>query len=180
MLVIGEPGIGKTRLAQEIAGGALAAGHAVAWGRCVEADGAPPYWPWLQILRTLGLDTDALSTTVESPEERFSRYDEVTTAIAGTGTERATVIVIDDAHWANEPSLLLLRHVASRVAELRLLRDRRRPVARAALPILRPIAGNRRAETGRPHRTQHPGRDRHNAPPLSRRQCSPRGGQLQR
>jgi DNA-binding CsgD family transcriptional regulator len=121
MLVVGEPGIGKTRLAQEIAGGALAAGHAVAWGRCVEADGAPPYWPWLQILRTLGLDTDVLSTTVESPGERFSRYDDVTTAIAGTGTERATVIVIDDAHWADEPSLLLLRHIASRVADLPLL-----------------------------------------------------------
>ena len=42
----------------------------------------------------------------------------MTTAIAETGTERATVIVIDDAHWADEPSLLLLRHVASRVADL--------------------------------------------------------------
>jgi DNA-binding CsgD family transcriptional regulator len=121
VLVVGEPGIGKTRLAQEIAGRALAAGHAVAWGRCVEADGAPPYWPWLQILRTLGLDTDALTATIESPEERFSRYDDVTTAIAGTGTERPTVVVIDDAHWADEPSLLLLRHVANRVADLPLV-----------------------------------------------------------
>ena len=46
VLIVGEPGIGKTRLAQEIAGRALAAGHAVAWGCCVEADGAPPYCPW--------------------------------------------------------------------------------------------------------------------------------------
>jgi DNA-binding CsgD family transcriptional regulator len=121
VLVVGEPGIGKTRLAQEIAGRALAAGHAVAWGRCVEADGAPPYWPWLQILRTLGLNTDALTATIESPEERFSRYEDVTTALAGTGTARPTVIVIDDAHWADEPSLLLLRHVANRVADLPLL-----------------------------------------------------------
>ncbi len=121
VLVLGEPGIGKTRLAQEIAGRALAASHAVAWGRCVESDGAPPYWPWLQILRTLGLQTDALTATIESPEERFSRYDDVTTAIAGTGTERPTVIVIDDAHWADKPSLLLLRHVANRVADLPLV-----------------------------------------------------------
>lgn len=121
VLLVGEPGIGKTRLAQELAGHALAAGHAVAWGRCVEADGAPPYWPWLQILRTLGLDTDALSAAVESPEERFSRYDDTTTAIAGTGSEHATVIVLDDVHWADAPSLLLLRHVANRLADLPLL-----------------------------------------------------------
>ena len=121
VLVVGEPGIGKTRLAQEIAGRALAAGHAVAWGRCVEADGAPPYWPWLQILRTLGLHTDTLLATIESPEERFSRYEDVTSAIAETGTERPTVVVIDDAHWADEPSLLLLRHVANRVADLPLV-----------------------------------------------------------
>jgi DNA-binding CsgD family transcriptional regulator len=122
LLLVGEPGIGKTRLAQELAGRALVAGHAVAWGRCVEEDGAPPYWPWLQILRTLGVDAaHALATTIESPEERFSRYDEVTTAIAGTGSEHSTVIVIDDAHWADESSVQLLRHVANRVADLPLL-----------------------------------------------------------
>lgn len=121
VLVLGEPGIGKTRLAQEISGRALAAGRAVAWGRCVEADGAPAYWPWLQILRTLGLGTDVLTARIESPEQRFSRYDDVTTAIAGTATERPTVLVLDDVHWADEPSLLLLRHVANRVADLPLV-----------------------------------------------------------
>ena len=121
ILLVGEPGIGKTRLAQEAAGRALAAGHAVAWGRCVQGDGAPAYWPWLQILRTLDLDADALTAAIESPEERFSRYEDVATGIAATGGERPTVIVIDDAHWADESSLLLLRHVAHRVADLPLL-----------------------------------------------------------
>jgi len=41
VLCAGEPGIGKTRLAQELAGLAAAQGTAVAWGRCVEVEGAP-------------------------------------------------------------------------------------------------------------------------------------------
>jgi transcriptional regulator with AAA-type ATPase domain len=45
VLCVGEPGIGKTRLAQELAGIALAGGTAVAWGRSIEAEGAPAYWP---------------------------------------------------------------------------------------------------------------------------------------
>jgi hypothetical protein len=60
-------------------------------------------------------------TTIESPEERFSRYEDVTSAIAETGTERPTVVVMDDAHWADEPSLLPLRHIANGVADLPLV-----------------------------------------------------------
>jgi predicted ATPase len=51
VLCAGHPGIGKTRLAQEVAGIALAGGTAVSWGRCVEAEGSPPFWPWRQVLR---------------------------------------------------------------------------------------------------------------------------------
>ncbi len=75
----------------------------------------------VEALVKLGLHTDTLLATIESPEERFSRYEDVTSAIAETGTERPTVVVIDDAHWADEPSLLLLRHVANRVADLPLV-----------------------------------------------------------
>ncbi len=50
-LISGEAGIGKTRLVQETAAHALAAGARVWWGRCWEGGGAPPYWPWIQILR---------------------------------------------------------------------------------------------------------------------------------
>jgi eukaryotic-like serine/threonine-protein kinase len=49
--LVGEPGIGKTRLAQEIASAAEQAGACVAWGRCWEGGGAPPYWPWIQVVR---------------------------------------------------------------------------------------------------------------------------------
>ncbi|MBV8134292.1 MAG: AAA family ATPase [Deltaproteobacteria bacterium] len=50
-MVSGEAGIGKTRLVEEAAGRALAAGARVWWGRCWEGGGAPAYWPWIQILR---------------------------------------------------------------------------------------------------------------------------------
>ena len=53
-LCAGEPGIGKTRLAQELAAHAAAQGVAVVWGRCAEVEAAPAYWPWRQVLRALG------------------------------------------------------------------------------------------------------------------------------
>lgn len=49
VLCAGEPGIGKTKLAQELAGVALASGTGVAWGRCAEGEGAPAFWPWRQV-----------------------------------------------------------------------------------------------------------------------------------
>src|SRR6516162_10266045 len=58
-LLSGEPGIGKTRLADEFGRLALAQGVRVAWGRCWEGSGAPAYWPWIQVIRTCLTDTDA-------------------------------------------------------------------------------------------------------------------------
>ncbi len=49
-MLAGEPGIGKTRTAQELAYYAETRGIKVFWGRCYEEEGAPPYWPWLQSL----------------------------------------------------------------------------------------------------------------------------------
>ncbi|MDP9341333.1 MAG: serine/threonine-protein kinase [Actinomycetota bacterium] len=51
-LVAGEPGVGKSRLADELASRARAQGVRVLWGRCWEAGGAPAYWPWVQLLRS--------------------------------------------------------------------------------------------------------------------------------
>ena len=51
VLLVGDPGIGKTRIARELAFRAAALGVAVRWGRCQETEGAPPYWPWVQVLR---------------------------------------------------------------------------------------------------------------------------------
>jgi predicted ATPase len=51
VMVAGEPGIGKTRIARELADHAKEHGALVLWGRCHEDAGAPPYWPWVQIFR---------------------------------------------------------------------------------------------------------------------------------
>ena len=47
----GEPGIGKTRMLQELTASAGNHDVHVLWGRCYEGEGAPPFWPWIQILR---------------------------------------------------------------------------------------------------------------------------------
>ena len=51
ILLAGEPGIGKSYTAQEAARRAAQRGMLVVWGRCSEEPGAPPYWPWLQLIR---------------------------------------------------------------------------------------------------------------------------------
>src|SRR6266851_2820641 len=67
-LIHGEPGIGKTRLCDELASRAKARGIQVLWGRCWEGGGAPAYWPWIQVIRgVLGaLDSERRKLFVES------------------------------------------------------------------------------------------------------------------
>ena len=52
VMLAGEPGIGKTRTAQELASHAETLGAQVLWSRCYEEEGAPPYWPWVQPIRS--------------------------------------------------------------------------------------------------------------------------------
>src|SRR6266700_4956730 len=53
VLVAGEPGIGKTRLAEQVAAEAASRGVVALWGRAWEGGGAPPFWPWVQVFRQL-------------------------------------------------------------------------------------------------------------------------------
>lgn len=111
----GEPGIGKTRLAQELAGHALALGREVVWGHCVETAGAPAFWPWRQVLKAAGVDPDqVLAHDAEVPQDRFRVFDAIATALDRDGL----VIVVEDVHWADEASLLVLAHLATRPRSL--------------------------------------------------------------
>jgi len=67
-LISGEPGIGKTRLADELAAEAREHGVRVAWGRCWEGGGTPAYWPWIQVIRgcLTSLDPEQRRLVLES------------------------------------------------------------------------------------------------------------------
>ena len=58
VMLVGEPGIGKTRTAQEFADIAERQGTRVLWGRCHEQQGMPPYWPWIQAIRSYVRDSE--------------------------------------------------------------------------------------------------------------------------
>ena len=150
-LLAGEPGIGKTRLAEELAAEARLRGARVLWGRCYEGEGAPPFWPWIQIIRAytreqdpsalrseLGPGAADLARIVPEPREvlpelseprpvetaaaRFRLFESVTTFLKAAATARQPlVLVLDDLHWADAPSLLLLQFLAGELRAARLL-----------------------------------------------------------
>jgi hypothetical protein len=151
-LVVGEPGIGKTRLADVFCAEARAEGAHVLWGRCWEAGGAPAYWPWVEAVRSYARTQDEsvlaaqmgagaahlarilpIAARLVSPQDlaaleqldpeqaRFALFDAVDSFLAGVAEETPVVLVLDDLHVADRPSLLLLQYVAERLGETRVL-----------------------------------------------------------
>jgi DNA-binding CsgD family transcriptional regulator len=120
VLLAGEPGIGKTRLADAAAGRARRCGFRVVWGRCRETEGAPPFWPWVQILRGLvtgsgaAEPTDLRTLLDSSPKtarsaDRFQLFDATVTYLLGEAHRQPMLLVFDDLHRADHSSLQLLR-----------------------------------------------------------------------
>ena len=72
VLLGGEPGIGKSRLAEELAADASTAGRDVVWGRCYEGRGAPAFWPWTQVVRAC---SPATTPTCSAPRSARGRRD---------------------------------------------------------------------------------------------------------
>src|SRR5207247_10646942 len=145
VLVCVEACVGKPRLVEELGREAAERGHLVLWGRCWEVEGAPPYWPWIQVIRshhriahaeTLsggvggagapylaqlvpelgGLQSPAPSLPPQSEHARFYLFDAVATFLQSRPDHTPLVLVFDDLQWADTPSLLLLQFL---VHELR-------------------------------------------------------------
>ena len=96
VLVSGEAGIGKSRLVSALAERARAGSRPVLWGRTTEQDGAPPYWPWLQVLEPIG--GRALLEAPPGPDpdsERFARFEAVSAALA-TAAGPSSLVVLED------------------------------------------------------------------------------------
>jgi DNA-binding CsgD family transcriptional regulator/nucleoside-triphosphatase THEP1 len=150
VLCAGEPGIGKTRLAQELADRARSAGVRVAWGACAEAGDAPALWPWRQVLRALGVDlAAALAGATGSVEDRFRAVDEVGSALRAAARPDGLLVVVDDVHRADPASLAVLRHVAVAAAStgvLVLAAHRDREPGRGLADLLPELAGAPGAE----------------------------------
>jgi DNA-binding SARP family transcriptional activator/tetratricopeptide (TPR) repeat protein len=148
-LIAGEPGIGKSRLVEELAAHARRRGALVLVGRCWEAGGAPAYWPWVQALRSYiaELEPEALRARLgvgsvelaqlfpelqtlvpaatpdpSGPEgARFRLFDSMSAFLRSAASVQPLVLVLDDLHAADEPSLLLLRFVARELDGMRIL-----------------------------------------------------------
>ncbi|MBA2541801.1 MAG: AAA family ATPase, partial [Deltaproteobacteria bacterium] len=115
VLMAGEPGIGKTRLATEAALRAKARGLRVSWGQCWEAGGAPALWPWREAYQGLGVAfPEARALAGADPAE--SRFELFRDATAGLLEVAPCVIVLEDLHAADRSTLMLLEFVATQRA----------------------------------------------------------------
>ena len=150
VMLVGEPGIGKTRTTQELASYAESRGAQVFWGRCYEDEGTPPYWPWVQTMRSyvqqasreqltaeIGSGAAAIAEIVpeilgklpglETPPAldpeaaRFHLFDSITTFLKNAAQNQPLMMVLDDLHWADRSSLLLLEFLARELGEARIL-----------------------------------------------------------
>ncbi|MFQ6028718.1 MAG: AAA family ATPase, partial [Dehalococcoidia bacterium] len=150
VMLVGEPGIGKTRTAQELADYALNQGSQVLWGRCHDQPGMLPFWPWVQAIRSYvrHQQPDQLRSemgpgaadiaqvvpelkeqlsdiqpppTVEPDQARFRLFDSLATFLKTASQSQPLVIILDNLHWADQPSLRLLEFLGQEMEESHLL-----------------------------------------------------------
>src|SRR5207244_13069058 len=134
-LVSGEPGVGKTRLADGLTRVAQARGAQVVWARCWDGGGAPAFWLWMQALQTLTADRDVAAVRAElggratdlaqllpalgeaalsagEPQDaqvaRFRLFDATAYLLRRTALAQPLVLVFDDLHAADPSTLTLL------------------------------------------------------------------------
>ena len=179
VLVGGEPGVGKTALVKQLIKEAEQQGAVALFGRCYESEGTVPYSPFVETTeQALGLVPEEwlredladdaaevarmvpelrrrfpdIGEPVDLPPEQQRRYFfNAITGFMARGTKRLPVVLVaDDVHWADEPTLLLVEHMASVIGNLRLLaigtyRDVELDVSRPLAATLERLLRNRAA-----------------------------------
>ncbi len=174
VLLAGEPGMGKTTLAASLAGEAHAGGATVLYGRCDEGLGVP-YQPFLEAFEAYVAEAPeaVLRTQVEGhggalhrlapslarrlpnvppaqvtdPEtERYLLFGAVVGLLGAVAARTPVVLVLDDLHWADKPTLLLVRHVvgASALAGVVVVATYRDSDLSSDHPLVDVLAGLRR------------------------------------
>ncbi|MEX0789291.1 MAG: BTAD domain-containing putative transcriptional regulator, partial [Actinomycetota bacterium] len=149
VLVQGEPGIGKTRLVQELLSRAAARGLPWVWGGSIEGGGTPAYWPWVEIIRSLISQPDRVSITASAPgmpelaqvvpeiqaftgpleapaaldpeTARLRLFDAMAGLLGEASAQHPLVVVLDDLQWADGASFQLLSYLAPKLKDSRLL-----------------------------------------------------------
>ncbi|OSY40931.1 regulatory LuxR family protein [Pseudonocardia autotrophica] len=176
VLLAGDAGIGKSRLAGELATAASAAGITVVVGRCLDTGPAPlPYLPFSEVLaglpvsgRELLTDRPALRGLVPGsgppPEDvaadreldRLAVFDGVAGALRAAAAQAPVLVVLEDLHWADRSSRELLSYLLARLGSQRLLvlatyrsddLHRRHPLRRTLAELVR-LPAVRRLELG--------------------------------
>jgi tetratricopeptide (TPR) repeat protein len=132
LMISGEAGIGKTAMLAALVSRAGSA-PLVLRGFCWEDGGAPPYWPWSQVLQASGLPMADLGeagwllqpaspgpagpmTAVAAGDAQFRLFEAVARCLRRLAGGRPVLVVLDDLHWADDPSLRLLGFLARALA----------------------------------------------------------------
>ena len=150
VMLAGEAGIGKTCTTQVLAHEAEVRGIHVLWGWCYEEQGAPPYWPWVQAIRSYVREKDpgqllaemgpgaadiaeivpdvaVILPNLETPpalepeQARFRLFDSITSFLKQAAQVQPLMLVLDDLHWADKSSLLLLEFLSKETAVSRIM-----------------------------------------------------------
>jgi len=142
ILLVGEPGIGKTRLAEETASLAQKRGARVAWGHCLDGGGAPPYWPWTQVLESLSRQVGPTELQVaagnsrsvlalllpefgvageSSTQDGFTLHRAIMDTIVELSNSSPIVLIIEDMQWADDASLQALKLMATTARDARVM-----------------------------------------------------------
>jgi predicted ATPase/DNA-binding SARP family transcriptional activator len=120
VVLTGGPGIGKSRLVEELALESAERGWHLAVGKCFQDEGAPPLWPWMSVL-------DALDLPFQPPDPDvaagglFRVRSEIVRLIREAALSAPLLLVLEDLHWADPSTLRVLRLLAESVAGDRLL-----------------------------------------------------------